>query len=297
MAVSLAIAIVLTFFIFVLFMAMNSLVDVRGRGRLLQLLGLPGRSVRFDEAQRKPRPWRDLGRQLLRSVHPPAFLERWSRAAAITRAGIPLSPQEYRALWWLLISPGILLAVGLAALAKWSTGGIGLGMLSMLLPMFGPLLYLRWKTNERARGITRSLPDFLDLLTLSVEAGLGFEVALRRVVEQYPGPLGQEMRRALRQIELGYSRAAVLEELVERSPSVDMVNFVTAVNLADRLGTPLAQTLRIQADLLRTRRRQRAQAIAQTAPVRVIPALVFFFLPALLLIYLAPPILNFLLLR
>ncbi len=289
MAVPLAIASAFTLFLFVLFMAVNSLIDARGRARLLHLLRLSDRSI--------SRPWGDLGRRLLRSAHPPTWLERWSSAATLARAGIPLSAREYQALWWLLIPPGVLLALGLAALAKWSAGGIGLGTLSLLLPMFGPLLYLRLKTNERARGITRSLPDFLDLLTLSVEAGLGFEVALRRVAERYPDPLGQGMRQALRQIELGYSRADALEGLVERSPSLDMVNFVAAVNLAERLGTPLAQTLRIQAELLRTRRRQRAQATAQTAPVRVIPALVFFFLPALLLIYLAPPILNFLLLR
>jgi len=297
MPIPLAIAMVLALFLFVLFTGINSLVDTRARARLLHLAMPPDRAAYFGNALHRPRPWRDNLRRLLRSIRPPAFFEGWCNAAAISQAGISLSPHEYRALWWLLIPPGFLLSVVLAALAKWRVGGISLGMLILLLSLIGPFLYLRLKTNRRAREITRSLPDFLDLLTLSVEAGLGFEVALRRVVERYPGPLGQEMCQALRQIELGYSRADALEELVKRSPSLDIVNFVATVNLTERLGTPLAQTLRIQADLLRTRRRQRAQATAQTAPVRVIPALVFFFLPALLLIYLAPPILDFLLLR
>lgn len=85
-----------------------------------------------------------------------------------------------------------------------------------------------------------------------------------------------------------------MEELVKRIPSSDVEHFVEAINLSEHLGTSLARTLRVQANLLRTRRRQCAEVKAQTAPIRIIPALVFFFLPSLLLIYLAPPIINFL---
>jgi tight adherence protein C len=85
--------------------------------------------------------------------------------------------------------------------------------------------------------------------------------------------------------------------LAKRIPSGDVEHFVEAILLAERLGTSLARTMRIQSSLMRTRRRQRAEVQAQTAPIRIIPALVFFFLPSLLLIYLAPPIINFLLRR
>ena len=111
------------------------------------------------------------------------------------------------------------------------------------------------------------------------------------------GALGEEMRGALIQIELGFSRQEALEDLTKRIPSSDVNQFVEAILLSERLGTSLARTLRVQSNLLRTRRRQRAEVKAQTAPIRIIPALVFFFLPSLLLIYLAPPIINFLLRR
>ena len=109
--------------------------------------------------------------------------------------------------------------------------------------------------------------------------------------------LNKEVEVALLQIELGFSQREALQELAWRVPSPDVKSFVEAILLSERLGTSLARTMRVQASLLRSRRRQRAEVKAQTAPIRIIPALVFFFLPSLLLIYLAPPIINFLLRR
>jgi len=126
---------------------------------------------------------------------------------------------------------------------------------------------------------------------------LGFLPALQRVSRNYPGPLGVNLRHLLEQIELGYTRSQAMDEFASRSPSPEIHNFVEAVKLTEQLGTSLARTLRIQAHILRLARRQRAQAAAQTAPIRIVPALVFFFLPSLLLIYLAPPIINFFLRR
>jgi len=98
-------------------------------------------------------------------------------------------------------------------------------------------------------------------------------------------------------MDLGFSRQEALREMTDRIPYSNLDQFVEAIILSERLGTSLAKTLRVQAKMLRTGRRQRAETRAQTAPIRIIPALVFFFLPSLLLIFLAPPILNLLLRR
>jgi tight adherence protein C len=136
-----------------------------------------------------------------------------------------------------------------------------------------------------------SLPDFMDRLALVLEAGLGFEVALRRTSSGYPGLLGAELQRTIRQLDRGLSRSAGLVELGERVPSLDLNAFVAAVRQADRLGTSLAKALRVQTGLLRARRRRRAQEASRRLPILIVFPLVFF-LPALLIIYLAPPLLH-----
>ena len=129
-------------------------------------------------------------------------------------------------------------------------------------------------------------------LSLALEAGLGFEVALRRSAERYPGRLGEELRRMVRQLDRGHARGAALEEMAGRNPSEDLRAFAAAVRQADRLGTSLARALRVQSGLLRDRRRRRAQEAGRRLPVLIVFPLVFFFLPALLIVYLAPPLLH-----
>ncbi len=169
---------------------------------------------------------------------------------------------------------------------------LGLGFLLLVLTL--PHLYLRRGARGRTRRIQQQLPDFLDGLTLTLESGLGLEPALRRVGPRVRAPLGLGLRRMLRRLDLGYSHAQALEVWVEDTGLEEVRQLAAAILQAERLGTSLARTLRVQAALLRSRRLHRARAAAQTAPIRVIPALVFFFLPALLLVFLAPPILMLL---
>lgn len=213
----------------------------------------------------------------------------------VIRSGIQMSPHQFVVSWWLLSLVGVLL--GLIILGFGVSFGYPLSSVLVITLVAAPYLYLKVRIRERQRAVERSLPDFLDMLTFTVEAGLGLVPALKRVSKNFMGALGEEMRGALIQIELGFSRQEALEDLTKRLPSSDVDQFVEAILLSDRLGTSLARTLRVQSNLLRTRRRQRAEVKAQTAPIRIIPALVFFFLPSLLLIYLAPPIINFLLRR
>ncbi len=209
-------------------------------------------------------------------------------------SGIRMIHHQYLAIWWLVFFTVLFLGVVIIMIG---IGGLYLEFLiisAVLITFIAPFLYLKYQIRERERAVERSLPDFLDMLTFTVEAGLGLVPALDRVCSGMSGVLGEEMQQALVQIELGFSRREALKGFADRIPSSDVEHFVEAILISERLGTSLARTLRVQSNLLRTRRRQRAEVKAQTAPIRIIPALVFFFLPSLLLIYLAPPIINFL---
>lgn len=285
MATILALALTLGGFIFVLLLAVDVLYDPGAHLRVQRVFDLSPNKKRLS--------WDRRLRAALRELPSPAFLDPWVGEGELHWAGIALPLAEYRALWWLAILAGLGVGLLLLALRGWGVFNLALGLLLALVMGGAPYLVLQWRIRRRARAITRSLPDFLDLLTFTVQAGLGFTPALQRVSRGFPGPLGDEIRRVLEQIELGFARAEALDEFALRSPSPEVRNFVEAVKLTEQLGTSLARTLRIQVDMLRQTRRQRARAAAQTAPIRIIPALVFFFLPSLLLIYLAPPIINF----
>ncbi len=230
----------------------------------------------------------------LDAIKPPEFVTRIVDEQTVTWSGIKMTHHQFMPFWWLITLIGVFLGL-IPVGSRFGNLPVSLLIITLLLlSTVGPYLYLRYRIRERGRAVERSLPDFLDMLTFTVEAGLGLVPALKRVSAGFIGVLGEEMRQALVQIDLGFSRREALEELARRIPSPDVQHFVEAILLSERLGTSLARTLRVQANLLRTRRRQRAEVKAQTAPIRIIPALVFFFLPSLLLIYLASPIINFL---
>ncbi len=251
------------------------------------------------EAPRGP-SWPDRVEAWVRKVRVPAWLSARVPEGKIVASGWTRSPHLLWAwIWWQGQIGLALLGLTLVALAggKLSLGAglllaLGIGAWSAF-----PVFWLHRRYQQRRRAVLRSLPDFLDLLTLTVEAGLGFEPALKYVARDFPGPWGEEVRRALQRMALGIPRTQALREAARRVDVEEARSFVEALHLAQRLGTPLGRTLRIQSRLLRMRRKQRAQVAAYTAPVRLVPALVFLFLPGLLLIYLVPPLLFFLFLR
>jgi tight adherence protein C len=149
-------------------------------------------------------------------------------------------------------------------------------------------MLLRRRIEQRQLDVDIALPDFLDRLALGLESGLGFEIALRRTAADFSGLLGEELRWMVRQLDRGHGRAESLEALSGRIPSQDLRAFSAAVKQADRLGTSLARTLRVQTALLRSRRKEASRRL----PILIVFPLVFFFLPSLLIIYLAPPLLH-----
>lgn len=168
------------------------------------------------------------------------------------------------------------------------TTAMVLGIAGYLLP---DLLLSAWK-NERRDKILRSLPDILDMLSVSVEAGLGFDAALQKVVEKIEGPLSSEFQRTLSEIKLGKPRREALKDLALRVEVDDVSTFISSLIQADQLGVSIANVLRVQADQVREKRSQRAEEKAQKAPVKILIPLVFFIFPAIFIILLGPAVIQ-----
>ncbi|MEN6315144.1 MAG: type II secretion system F family protein [Clostridiaceae bacterium] len=156
--------------------------------------------------------------------------------------------------------------------------------LGFVLPGFilGKLLTARQKI------ILNSLPDVIDLLTVSVEAGLGFDGALLKVVDKKPGPLASEFDKVLQEIKVGRQKKDALKDMAERVDLQDFTAFVGAVVQADQFGVGIANVLKIQAEQMRQKRRQRAQEKAMKAPVKMLIPMVLFIFPTLFIVLLGP---------
>ncbi len=239
--------------------------------------------------------WKERFYGILDAINVPDQISNVVDRQMLVQAGIQMTHRQFLSMWWLLSLVGVFLGFLIIGFGVRALIGSLFLIAIILLFAIGPKLYLQYRIKARRIAVERSLPDFLDMLTLNLEVGIGFVPALKRINSGNSGVLGEEMGRALIQLELGFSRREALRELSDRIPSLDVANFVEATLLSERLGTSLARTMRVQANMQRSRRCQRAEIQARTAPIRIIPALVFFFLPGLLLIYLAPPIINFLL--
>lgn len=155
-----------------------------------------------------------------------------------------------------------------------------------------PQFILSRRIQKRQEAILQTMPYALDLLTITVEAGLGFDAALAYALRKMRGPLAEEFAKSLNEIRLGKPRLESLEDLGTRTGVEDLKIFITAVVHASRLGSSITTTLRVQADSLRTRRRQRAQEMAMKAPIKMTFPLVFLIFPALFAVVLGPGMLN-----
>lgn len=155
-----------------------------------------------------------------------------------------------------------------------------------------PDLVLSRRASERQSQIERELPDLLDQMVVSVEAGLGFEAAMSRVAKQNEGALPHELQRVLPDVRFGMSRRDAFTKLLKRTDSSDLKQFVNALTQAERLGMPLADVLRVQADEMRKKRRMRAEETALKIPVKLVFPLLLCILPALFVVIIGPAIIR-----
>ncbi|MCL6634258.1 MAG: type II secretion system F family protein [Peptococcaceae bacterium] len=212
-------------------------------------------------------------------------------AQKIASAGISqkIAPRELLVLKYLAAAGG--------ASFLWFLGGMAgknliqaalMGAAGLALGWFLPDFYVNRKALARKEEIERSLPDVLDLLTVSVEAGLGFDGALMKVVEKTKGALAGEFSTALQEIKMGKPRIEALRDMSRRADVDDLSNFTGSVIMADQLGIGIGNILRLQAGQIRQKRRQRAEEMAMKAPVKMLIPMVFFIFPAIFVVLLGP---------
>ncbi len=153
-------------------------------------------------------------------------------------------------------------------------------------------LYLNNAITKHQNGIERELPDALDLLTISIEAGLGFDAAMQRVVQKATGPLAIEFNQTIQEMRIGKTRREALRDMSVRNGVRDLTKFVDALMQADQLGVSLGNVLRAQSDQIRILRRQKIEEQAMKAPVKMLIPMVLFIFPAIFVVLLGPAIMQ-----
>ncbi len=219
--------------------------------------------------------------------------------AATTQKRLALAgnPGDLRVADWLGIKAlgGILGVVIFALLGIFALGtgvlfGIILGVVGFLFGYTIPEFWLGGRVKKRQKAILLMIPDSLDLLTISVRAGLGFDAALGKVVEKLQGPLTEEFRRALAEVRVGKARRDALRDIVPRTEVPALTNFIGAIIQAEQLGVSISKVLQVQSEQLRIERRQRAEEMAAKAPIKMLFPLVGCIFPSLFIIILGPAI-------
>lgn len=242
--------------------------------------------------QRILRPAADSTSRLLRAFAPVGYRARVKKR--LTLAGNPqqMGAERFIAIEFLSVVGllGVFIAIALVrslSPALWLLGmiaAVGLGYL-------GPNMWLSGRVSDRQTAIRRSLPDMLDMLTISVEAGLGFDAAISKLVRNAPGPLAEEFGRMLQEVQAGASRSDALRRMSERTQVPELNAFIMAIIQAEVFGISISSVLRTQAVEMRTKRRQTAEEQAQKAPVKLVFPLVLCILPATMIVILGPAVL------
>jgi tight adherence protein C len=178
-------------------------------------------------------------------------------------------------------------------------GNVGFGTIAAssgaAMGFFLPDFWLSRRIRKRRKAILLSIPDTLDLLTISVRAGLGFDAALGKVVEKTQGPLADEFKRALTEIRVGKARRESLRDVVARTEVPALTNFIGAIIQAEQLGVSISKVLQVQSEQLRIERRQRAEEAAAKAPIKMLFPLVGCIFPSMFIVILGPAIIMIML--
>jgi len=235
---------------------------------------------------------RPLGTSALDRVSgllPRNHLDRIHQKLLMAGLSTTVRAEEFVTAQAVLIGVMAVLAIALGVFGE-SSARTGIFYLIALpgLGILGPLAWLNRKVSERKTSIFRDLPDVLDLLAISVEAGMGFEGALEIVCTHFTSPLAEEFTRTLKEMELGLPRRDALQNLKRRTEVPELSNFVLALTQADALGMPIGRVLKTQASEMRNKRRAWAREKAGKLPVKIMFPLVLFIFPAVLVVILGP---------
>ena len=199
-------------------------------------------------------------------------------------------------IWLLCQIIFLILGVYVSSQKGYSTmEGIGFVWLCVVFGALLPFVYLNSIIRQRQKIIEKQLPEVLDLLSISVQAGLSLDAALRKITDRMTGPVVDEFKRMQQEVRMGSPRARAFQAVAQRCDVEDMYLFITSVVQSERMGTSMGKTLVNQADNMRERRRQRAKAAALKAPIKMLFPLVLFIFPAMFVVILAPPIFNIIL--
>jgi tight adherence protein C len=206
--------------------------------------------------------------------------------------GLQIKPPQYFGIYAMFL-------VGAPLLLTFMAASSGMGGQSILAFIFGigigfvgPRFWLKRRIKNRQAAILKSLPDSFDLITASVEAGLGIDAALSKVVSKVKGPFADELGKTIREMSMGRLRREALTDLAQRTRVDALDQFVNALIQAEQMGVSIGHVMRVQSDLLRTKRRQKAEESAMKAPVKMVFPLVFFIFPAIFMVILGPTMLN-----
>jgi tight adherence protein C len=170
--------------------------------------------------------------------------------------------------------------------------GLLIGLPAAIVGFYLPDILLQSRIDRRQKEIRKAMPDGLDLLTICVEAGLGFDAAMSKLYEKWDNELGRAFGRVVREIQLGKLRREALRDMADRLGVMEMSSFVAAVIQSEQLGVSMAQVLRIQADQMRIRRRQIAEEAAHKAPIKMLIPMALFIFPSLCIVLMTPAFLS-----
>ena len=242
-------------------------------------------------------PWERLGLPLTRSIggiilrlSPKGWADKTARSLALAGMHGRVKVEQILVAKAAL-SVGLFL-VGVFGLVPRLDLGWLLTILITVIGFFLPDMWVSRKAKERQHQIEIELPDVIDQLTMSVEAGLGFEAALARTSRVGEGPLAEELNRTGQEMQLGVSRSDALRNLADRTDVADLRSFVLTVVQSEEYGLPIAKVLSVQADELRDKRRQRAEERALKIPVLLIFPLAFCIFPTIFIIVLGPALIR-----
>ena len=225
----------------------------------------------------------------------------------ITQAGKPVDTARFLGIKLVLV-----VVFGLAGIALGAAGGnpapdpastgASSGVSGGRILLFGgamaflggflPEFWLSTRITRRKKLIEKALPDVLDLLSVSVEAGLGFDGAVAKVSEKFSDPIAGEFRVFLKEVKVGKPRADALRALGERTGLPDMQTFIAAIVQADQLGVSISKVLRVQSDQMREKRRQRSEEQAMKMPIKMLFPLMFFIFPTIFIVILGPAVIQ-----